>query len=256
LNWQGQITAISRSGLLPRSHFRGIVYTDYVADSDGPLSLKSLASLVQKQCQRLERMSQNPAIAIDKLRPHTQRIWQALSLEEKREFLKRHASRWNSIRHRIAGSIHQRVTDALDSQKLRVVEGAVESLSARDESLDVHVRDANSESFIFSADLVVNCTGPEPRLSSSESVLLRNLLKSGMIRGDELDMGIAVDPDFRALHAKGAPGVLYAIGPLLKGTLWETTAVPEIRGQAMAIAQIILQQQQETVQEFVIEYCI
>jgi uncharacterized NAD(P)/FAD-binding protein YdhS len=37
----------------------------------------------------------------------------------------------------------------------------------------------------------------------------------------------------------GAPW--YAIGPLLKGTLWETIAVPELRGQALNVAQNILQ---------------
>ncbi len=72
-----------------------------------------------------------------------------------------------------------------------------------------------------------------------------------------MDMGIAVSDDFRAHGANGnSSPAIYAIGPLLKGTLWETTAVPELRGQAMAIAQSILQQQQETPQEFVIEYCI
>jgi uncharacterized NAD(P)/FAD-binding protein YdhS len=33
---------------------------------------------------------------------------------------------------------------------------------------------------------------------------------------------------------------LYAIGPLLKGVLWETTAMPEIRRQAALIAQDLL----------------
>ncbi|MDF1743819.1 MAG: hypothetical protein P1V19_08990, partial [Gimesia sp.] len=33
---------------------------------------------------------------------------------------------------------------------------------------------------------------------------------------------------------------LFAIGPLMKGTLWETTAVPELRGQAMRVAQLLL----------------
>ena len=73
LNWRGKITAISRSGLLPRPHFRGIAYPDYVAGSNGDAPLKDMVHLVQQHCQKLERMSQNPAIAIDKLRPHTQR---------------------------------------------------------------------------------------------------------------------------------------------------------------------------------------
>ena len=37
------------------------------------------------------------------------------------------------------------------------------------------------------------------------------------------------------------PG-LYVVGPPRKGTLWETTAVPEIRGQAAALAQRLPEQ--------------
>ena len=35
--------------------------------------------------------------------------------------------------------------------------------------------------------------------------------------------------------------VLFAIGPLMRGTLWETTAVPELRGQAMRVAQVLIE---------------
>ncbi len=145
LNWRGKITAISRSGLLPRPHFRGIAYPDYAAETNGNVPLKDMVHLVQQHCQKLERMSQNPAIAIDKLRPHTQRLWRSLSVADKRLFLERYATRWNCIRHRIAISIHQRVTDALDSDQLEIVEGGIESLSARDDGLDVNLRDPRGE---------------------------------------------------------------------------------------------------------------
>jgi uncharacterized NAD(P)/FAD-binding protein YdhS len=257
LKWQGRITAISRSGLLPRPHFRGIVYLDFVPENAPALPLGELAKLVQKQCQRLERMSQNPAIAIDKMRPHTQRIWRGLSAADKKEFLRRHAARWNSIRHRIANAIHQRVTDALDAQRLEILEGAIESLSACDDALKVNVRTHSDEKRAIPSDLVINCTGPEARMSQSDSPLLRNLLRSGVIRSDELDMGVEVNDDHQVLSANGeASLVCYAIGPLLRGTLWETTAVPELRVQAMNFAQSILQQQERAPQEFVIEYCI
>ena len=47
--------------------------------------------------------------------------------------------------------------------------------------------------------------------------------------------------DFATIDAEGNPSeFLFAIGPLMKGTLWETTAVPELRGQAMRVAQLLL----------------
>jgi uncharacterized NAD(P)/FAD-binding protein YdhS len=57
------------------------------------------------------------------------------------------------------------------------------------------------------------------------------------VRPDPLGLGIETLPDGRVLAADGTPTPgLYAIGPLLKGVLWETTAIPEIRVQAHALA--------------------
>ena len=35
--------------------------------------------------------------------------------------------------------------------------------------------------------------------------------------------------------------ILYTLGPPLKGQLWETTAVPEIREQALRLANILVE---------------
>ena len=89
--------------------------------------------------------------------------------------------------------------------------------------------------------LVINCTGPNSGFSDTSVPLFQNLLQRGLIRPDELDMGIDVGADFATIDAEGNPSeFLFAIGPLMKGTLWETTAVPELRGQAMRVAQLLL----------------
>ncbi|MDO9396717.1 MAG: hypothetical protein Q7T71_09250, partial [Herbiconiux sp.] len=51
---------------------------------------------------------------------------------------------------------------------------------------------------------------------------------------DTLDGGELVGESGRAV-----PG-LYAVGPPRKGTLWESTAIPEIRNQAAAVADGII----------------
>jgi uncharacterized NAD(P)/FAD-binding protein YdhS len=64
-----------------------------------------------------------------------------------------------------------------------------------------------------------------------------------MIAVDELDMGVRVNADFAVLDRDGNPSpLLMAMGPLIKGTLWETTAVPELRGQALRIAQLLVEE--------------
>jgi uncharacterized NAD(P)/FAD-binding protein YdhS len=52
-------------------------------------------------------------------------------------------------------------------------------------------------------------------------------------------LGLGLDHDSRGvlLDSAGAPSTLLStIGPMRKGRLWETTAMPEIRGQALELA--------------------
>lgn len=257
-DWQGTVTAVSRNGMLPRSHFRGIAYDDYIPEDAESLGLAGLSCLVEEHCGRLRQLDQNPAIAIDKLRPHTQRLWQNLTLEEKREFLDRHAATWNVTRHRIAVPIHDQVTDALESGYLEVAAGTIEQLVPGEENIEVRVKDKDGQKSSIAGDLVINCTGPQPRFSQTDLPLFGNLLERGLVRPDPLDMGIEVDDDFACLNVDGdVTRHLFAIGPLLKGMLWETTAVPELRSQALRVAEALLERTPAMVEEqHVIEYYI
>lgn len=253
----GPVTAVSRHGMLPRSHFRGIEYPDYIPHDS--VSLPTVVRLVREQCRRLEELGQNSAIAVDKLRPHTQKLWQGFSCEEKREFLREHAARWNVARHRIPEPVHGRLTDAISEGRLRIVRAAVTGLAPRGERVAVSLRDhAGRESTITGA-LVVNCTGPHASFSDIDSPLFRNLVRKGLVRPDDLDLGVDVSDDFAVLDSSGEPSDwMFAIGPLLRGTLWETTAVPELRGQAMRVAQTVLDRgiAVSVPEEEVLEYCI
>ena len=47
---------------------------------------------MEQHCARLRHEGENPAIVVDKLRPHTQRIWQAFSAAERQAFVQRYAA--------------------------------------------------------------------------------------------------------------------------------------------------------------------
>ena len=83
LDWQGTIFAVSRNGWLPQSHFRGIEYPDFPPQDPTTLGLIGIVELLEAHCERLRNLGANPAIVVDKLRSHTQRIWQSFSLAEK-----------------------------------------------------------------------------------------------------------------------------------------------------------------------------
>ncbi len=242
-NWSGNLMAISRSGLIPQSHFRGIEYPEFLPNNPDQLPLHQLVELMEDHCARLRGLGENPGLLVDHLRPYTQRIWQRLSIGEKREFLSKYAARWNVVRHRIAQPIHQRLTEAITEGKVRIHRGKILQLEDQGERVGVTFETPTGETHMLKAGLVINCTGPCAGFSQTNVPLFQNLLNRGLVRPDELDMGIDVGAEFAVIDREGRHSdCLFAIGPLMKGTLWETTAVPELRGQAMRVAQVMLEE--------------
>ena len=88
-----------------------------------------------------------------------------------------------------------------------------------------------------SADAVVNCTGPLTDIGRTTDPLLQALQTRGLVAPDPLRLGLDSTLGGEVVGADGrvVPG-LYAVGPPRKGTLWESTAIPEIRTQAAEVA--------------------
>jgi uncharacterized NAD(P)/FAD-binding protein YdhS len=151
--------------------------------------------------------------------------------------VREHAARWNVLRHRIPPEIHAQVTAARESGQLQVHAAGIERVAAEGKQVRVHL--SNGEA--LTGDLVINATGPQTRFSDTSSVLMKNLLQRGLVSADDMEMGIRADEDHTVIDRDGQrSNILLALGPLLRGTLWETIAVPELRGQARRVAETIL----------------
>jgi uncharacterized NAD(P)/FAD-binding protein YdhS len=86
-------------------------------------------------------------------------------------------------------------------------------------------------------DWLVNCAGPTLDVRGVRNPLVRRLLKQGLADPDPLGLGLRVTPDLRLIGPDGrANDRLFAVGPITKGTFWETTAVPDIRVQGRTLA--------------------
>jgi uncharacterized NAD(P)/FAD-binding protein YdhS len=255
LGWQGMIHAVSRNGWLPHAHFRGIEWPDFPPPGVdlAALGLAELLALAERHCARLRDLGANPAIIVDKLRPHTQRIWRNLSLEDRKEFARRHAARWNVLRHRIAPEIHAQVATAQLTGQLQVHAAGIERVEADASKVKVHLSGGKT----LTGDLVINATGPQTRFSATKSVLLQNLLRSGLLAADDMEMGVRIDADHTVIGRDGVRSrVLLALGPILRGTLWETIAVPELRGQARRVAETLLHHPETSQPDVMLEYMI
>lgn len=241
LGWKGKIFAISRNGLLPQSHFKGIDYPDWLDASKKPTlpeALKSFRSHYRKATAR----GVNPAILVDKLRAVTPELWHNFSRTDKARFNRHFRTRWNVVRHRIAQSLHQQLMEAIASHRLEVVKGRLIEAAEYGDQLVITIKTGETLRRIEGGALI-NCTGPSESYSRSASALYANLLSAGLAQSDEMDMGIQINSDFAVIGKDGQPSsFLFAIGPVLKGTLWETSAVPELRSQTFRVAEVLVKQ--------------
>lgn len=240
LGWEGKVYALSRNGLLPMSHFKGPDYPAFPGRDPVGMSLEQVLELFQSHCRQLRDSGLNPATLVDKMRPHTQRVWQSFSLAEKQRFLSEHRTRWNVARHRVPEVASRQMTDAIAAGRLEVIAGQLTALTACGEGLRVVTSGPNGAREL-SIGAVVNCTGPAEGSAVSSPELYRNLIERGLVSPDEIGLGVRATADFAALDRDGARSKwLMVLGPPLKGMLWETTAVPELRAQAFRVAEVIV----------------
>ena len=90
------------------------------------------------------------------------------------------------------------------------------------------------------ADLVIQTVGLDTDVRRSDHRLIRQLLTNAHVQADPLGLGVRADCQGRLQHAAGHWPHLFAMGSLLRGTLWESTAMPEIRQQARHLVDQLL----------------
>jgi len=70
------------------------------------------------------------------------------------------------------------------------------------------------------------------------------------VRLDALDLGIETTANGCVFTSSGIlPDSVYAFGPVKKASLWETTAVAEIRVQAILLANLLLEKWESAVSD-------
>ena len=174
---------------------------------------------------------------VDSLRPVTNDLWGALSIQERLSFESELRSWWDIHRHRLAPRTAARLDELTAAGRVVIRSGTVLSVGPHPEGR-LLVQLAGGE--LLSADAVVNATGPARAGSEGASPLVRRLLRCGRASLEELGAGLATTADGALIDIEGvASRRCFAIGPLRRGQLFESTAMPEIRVQAAALAGVL-----------------
>lgn len=232
LGFGGDLVAISRRGQLARAHGpkNESAHADWANGLHG-LRLTELLGRVRARAHDGDWRG-----VIDSIRPHTARIWGALSERDRARFLARLAVHWDVHRHRAPPQVHAEVQAMRDSGQLRIVRGHITSAGSAGGSLRIRMLAPNTGETTMFTDGVVLCTGPDPDPRRWGSPLVDGLLSDALATPDCLGLGLRSNGEGRLIDAGGgASRRLWTLGPLRRGDLWESTAVPEIARQAAEI---------------------
>jgi uncharacterized NAD(P)/FAD-binding protein YdhS len=208
-----RVTGVSRHGLLPMAHA-----------SFGALPVLPASFATPRAVLRWIRTQADWRAALGALRPATPHIWQGFTPRQQAQFLRLARRYWDIHRHRMSTEVAHEFAHRQATGAIVVRRGDGRQLA---------------ESGTF--DAVVLCTGPDDAALLTTPPL-RALVDAGVICPGPHGMGVNTDAvGGQITSAAGSPAAgLFAIGPLRRGTLWESTAVPEIRSQAQQLARLLV----------------
>lgn len=239
-NFEGSIIAASTHGFFPLPHRKYEPYSDILIELKRPYSINQIFDAFRKHVHEARKRNLFGAAVVDALRPFTQDIWLQLDLTEKKRFINHVRHTWGLARHRLPVEVYERITPLLQSGKLKILAGRIKESKLTDGILEVMITERKSQIPVFmKVQRIINCTGPQTNITKVNDLLMQNLLRRNIIEPDELDLGIRATAYGNVITENKISTSFFTIGSTLRGVLWESTAVPEIRVQAERVAKLL-----------------
>jgi uncharacterized NAD(P)/FAD-binding protein YdhS len=239
------LIAVSRRGLMPLAHSTqpkpaadlSKLLTTWL-DPAAPLTIRQLVATLRRHILAADEAGIDWRQAIDGIRPGISQLWARLNSTERGRFLRHVRPFWEIHRHRMSPAVVDSIHRLRQNKTLEIAAGAVVSAKADADGVDITLScRGGSGRRVIRVSWVINCTGPGAHNRHSTHPLIRPLLEAGVLCNDEFDLGLQTDSTGHAVDSSGQtlPTLLIA-GTLRKSTLWESTAVPELREQAQTVA--------------------
>jgi uncharacterized NAD(P)/FAD-binding protein YdhS len=230
---RAKVHFLSRRGKLPQPHqpYRPL------PESFSPSGAMG-ARLPLRQIRRHVREAADQGVdwraVIDSMRPVTNDIWRELELREQQRVLRHLKTWWDIHRHRMAPEIGAKIAAARASGQIIVHAGRLRQL---DSTVRATISLRTSQTLTLDVQRVINCTGSNEDYAQTANPLVRSLLASGRIVPNSIGKGLHASEHGELRDVDGATADwLLTLGPPRLGGLFETTAVPELRKQAEALA--------------------
>ncbi len=214
----------SRTGHFPHVHTNPSPQISTPLPSEFRAATKQLITLCREAGSDWRRY-------LDGVRQQTPAIWQGWSWSDRERFLRRFGTFWNIHRHRVPLEAWNPIAESIDQGVINIAKGrlhGVERVNGRIE--------AKFHSETITCDRIVCCMTPSG-LASAHVPVIDKLVASGFASYDPLGIGLVHNEDLTLNDNR-----IYGIGPVAKGCLLESTAIPEIRVQARRVASQIRNQ--------------
>jgi len=240
------IHALSRRGLMPQPHreleIRPVYTTGLPKRLPGTPNVRDYLRGLRHELELASTEDVDWRDIIGGLRGATPNLWQVLSTRERRRFMRHLRTFWETHRHRCAPALGRLLAAERAEGNLLIHAGRVLGYDETADGVDVIWRPRGKlQQQRLSAGYVINCTGPESDTRSCAEPLIAHLREAGLIKPDELGLGLIVDGEYRLVDRQGYPSsVMHYVGPFLRAQHWEATAVPELRRHVAQLADVVL----------------
>lgn len=237
---RGRITTLSRRGLVPLPHAAPCAPADVDLQQLLAMGLAARMRTIRQLAAREMARGRPWQGAMDALRPHVQALWTSLDADGQRRFLRHAVRHWDVHRHRIPAEVAAQLEAAVDAGRLEHLAGCLVAIEQVGPRLGIAWRPRGSDGTArFEADVLVNALGMDKRIDAGTGLLPRLCARGLLHRGPHC-IGAATRADGVPLAADGLPVTgLWTLGSLRVGDLWESIAMPELRGQARAVARAV-----------------
>lgn len=228
---RGSVHVVSRRGRFPEVHADIDAY-DVIPALD-TRSARALVRGFRRHVADAERRGFDWRAVVDAVRPEAEAIWRRLPHVEQRRFERHLRAHWERRRHRAPQEVDAVRRRYEDAGRLTTLAGRIGGM--RNGTVTVALRDGGFAE--LRPDWIVNCMGLGGAAAIARDLLLREMFMDGLIAISPGKLGLHATWNLGAVGASLAPTPgLWIVGPLVRGSRFEATAVPELRVMAEHVA--------------------
>jgi uncharacterized NAD(P)/FAD-binding protein YdhS len=235
---QAPVTVVARHGRWPAAHGpASATYPNFYPDLAQETTVAGVLATVRRHLKLAAAQGTDWRPVLDTLRPDLGRIWAAWPQAEQKRFLRHLAGIWAVARHRSPPDNADAINALMDAGFVRLHVGRVSEILPEGPAMRVRVQRGQGAGCWQLTQHVVCCAGPLLDYRRVQEPLVRSLREAGQLSPDALGLGLLTDARGALLAADGqpAPG-LFTLGASRRPAYFESTAVPELRQQAAALA--------------------